>query len=120
MLDAIEALHARKTRRLRAWIDQFEDYKRCLALKARGWKIEKGWDGPFPRKHDRLVLLVPREEDRNLYIDLGESAGLAPIVAAGVGALEIQPDWRPQTSGEPFYGSSRFIRQVYYVRRGSF
>jgi len=116
VLDAIESFPARKTRRLRAWADRFEDYRSWLSLERRGFRIEKLWSRGLPKIYDRFILWIPPRE-RETYLELGESDGVGPFVGAAVGALDVRWEWR----AEKVEDSPRGEKGVkFVVERGAF
>jgi len=67
VLDAIESLPNRKSKRLRQWVDQFAYYLQWRSLEREGWEMEKLWrGGMLPRPGDQLIVRPPEEIKRNL------------------------------------------------------
>jgi len=60
VLDAIESLPERRTRKLRMWVEQYQDYLRWLSAEREGWSMEKlWWAGMLPRPGDMFAVYPP-------------------------------------------------------------
>jgi hypothetical protein len=101
VLDVIESLPAGKTRRLRAWVQQFGDYLEWKGFERAGWEIEKKWRGAFPRPDDRFVVIAPDQDQKHRPHE--------PMLAAAVGAGEVV-----FVGGRP----GQWPEFIYAVRRG--
>lgn len=109
VLDAIESLPAQKTRRLRVWVEQANDYYEWRIFERHGWEIEREWRGVFPRKGERFTVIAPADID--LFETLAEKSADRPSthsLAAAVGATEVS-----FVGGRP----GRRAQYLYQVRR---
>lgn len=83
VIDVIQALPAKKTRRLRAWVDQAFDFSEWIALERQGWEVEKFWRGVFAPSDGRFAVFTPNDKD------IDSLMSMLPVLAAAVGAGDL-------------------------------
>ena len=87
VIDAVESLPARKTRRLRSWVDQATAFSEWKALERQGWEIERFWaNAGLAPSQGRFAIFTPDDQDLPGRFTIS----IADAVAAAVGASFIE------------------------------
>jgi hypothetical protein len=87
VIDAIEHLPARKTRMLRDWVTQVQNFSDWKTLEREGWTIDTFWPASkLPRVGDRFAILLPE----GVYLEPISWVKFEGAIAAGAGASEIK------------------------------
>lgn len=86
VVDVIEQLPAKATRRLRAWTSLLDGYHEWQGYEKDGWSIERGTTGRFAKRGERLTVYAPSPEklrDRPSDEAVAAAAGAGEVSLVG-------------------------------------